>query len=127
MMSKLSWRERIKKLNLDVFALYLAFRDKRCPWYARVWIGLIIGYALSPIDLIPDFIPILGQLDDLIIIPVGIAVALKMIPESVMDECRQKAVNQPMSSKTKYLVAGIIISIYVLAIYIIVKIVFQII
>ena len=126
-MSKLSWRERIKKLNLDVFALYLAFRDKRCPWYARVWIGLIIGYALSPIDLIPDFIPILGQLDDLIIIPVGIAVALKMIPESVMDECRQKAVNQPMSSKTKYLVAGIIISIYVLAIYIIVKIVFQII
>lgn len=126
-MSKLSWRERIKKLNLDVFALYLAFRDKRCPWYAKVWIGLVIGYALSPIDLIPDFIPLIGQLDDLIIVPVGIAVALKMIPKSVMDECRHKAVNQPMSSKTKYLVAGIIIFIYALAIYIFAKIVFQII
>jgi len=127
MISKLSWKEKIKKLNLDIFALYLAFRDKRCPWYAKVWIGLVIGYSLSPIDLIPDFIPILGQLDDLIIIPTGIAIALKMIPKGILDECRHKAVNQPLSSKTKYLVVGIIISIYALAIYIILKIVFQII
>ena len=118
-MSKQSWRERIRKLNLEVYALYLAFRDKRCPWYAKVWIGLVIGYAVSPIDLIPDFIPVLGQIDDLIIVPAGIAVALKMIPKDVMAECRQRAVNQPMDSKTKYVVVGIIVSIYVLALYLI--------
>ena len=124
-MSKQSWRERIKRLNSDVFALYLAFRDKRCPWYAKVWIGFVIGYAVSPIDLIPDFIPVLGQIDDLIIVPAGIAVALKMIPKGVMDECRQKAANQMMNSKTKYLAAGIIISIYALALYAIVKVILR--
>jgi uncharacterized membrane protein YkvA (DUF1232 family) len=124
-MSKQSLRERIKRLNLEVFALYLAFRDKRCPWYAKVWIGIVIGYALSPIDLIPDFIPVLGQIDDLILVPAGIAVALKMVPKNIMDECRQKAVNEPMNSKTKYFAVGIIITIYALAIYVIVKVVFQ--
>jgi uncharacterized membrane protein YkvA (DUF1232 family) len=124
-MSKQSWRERIKKLNSEVFALYLAFRDKRCPWYAKVWIGLVIGYAVSPIDLVPDFIPILGQIDDLIIVPAGIAVALKMIPKGVMDECRQRAVNQPMNFKTKYLAVGIIVTIYALALYLIANAIFH--
>jgi uncharacterized membrane protein YkvA (DUF1232 family) len=124
-MSKQSWRDRVNKLNLEVYALYLAFRDKRCPWYAKVWIGLVVGYAVSPIDLIPDFIPVLGQIDDLIIIPAGIAVAVKMIPKGVMDECRQRAVNQPMNSKTKYLVIGIIVSIYALVFYLVAKAIFH--
>jgi uncharacterized membrane protein YkvA (DUF1232 family) len=85
----------------------------------------VIGYAVSPIDLIPDFIPVLGQIDDLIIVPAGIAVALKMIPKDVMAECRQRAVNQPMDSKTKYVVVGIIVSIYVLALYLIVNTIFH--
>ena len=122
-MTKKSLRERVKQLNTDVIALFLAFKDKRCPWYARVWIGLVIGYAVSPIDLIPDFIPILGQIDDIILIPAGIAAAIKMIPKGVMDECRQRAVNQSVNSRTKYLVAGIIICIYALIFYLILKLI----
>jgi uncharacterized membrane protein YkvA (DUF1232 family) len=123
----ISLRERIKKLNSDIFAPYLAFRDKRCPWYARVWIGFVIGYAVSPIDLIPDFIPVLGQVDDLVIVPAGIAVALKMIPRGVMDECRQRAVDTPMKSKTKYVTAGIVVSIYAFSILLFAKFIFHII
>ena len=120
-MTKQSLRERVKQLNTVVIALFLAFKDKRCPWYARVWIGLVIGYSLCPIDLIPDFIPILGQIDDIILIPAGIAVAIKMIPKGVMEECRQRAVNQSVNSRTKYIVAGIIICIYALVFYLILK------
>ena len=73
--------------------------------------------------LIPDFIPVLGQIDDLIIVPAGMAVAVKMIPKCVLDECRQKARNQVTDSRTKYLVAGIIVGIYALAFYIMIKLI----
>lgn len=122
-MSKQYFRERVKQLKIELAALCLAFRDKRCPLHAKVWIGLVIGYALSPIDLIPDFIPVLGQIDDLIIVPAGMAVAVKMIPKCVLDECRQKARNQVTDSRTKYLVAGIIVGIYALAFYIMIKLI----
>src|SRR5918999_619753 len=79
------------RLKRELFALHLAARDPRTPWYAKVLVAGVVAYALSPIDLIPDPIPILGYLDDLLLLPLGIYLALKMIPEPVLAECRQKA------------------------------------
>ena len=84
-------RKWAKHLKLQTYALYLAYRDNRTPWYAKAFGALVVAYALSPIDLIPDFVPILGYLDDLIIVPLGIALAIKMIPKEVMDECYTEA------------------------------------
>lgn len=84
-------RERARRLKSETYALYLAYRDPRVPWYAKLVAACVVGYALSPIDLIPDFIPVLGYLDDLVLIPAGIALALKMIPPEVMAECRERA------------------------------------
>jgi uncharacterized membrane protein YkvA (DUF1232 family) len=78
-------------LKREVFALYLAARDPRTPWYAKVFVVCIVAYALSPIDLIPDPIPIIGYVDDLLLLPLGIYLALKMIPPEVLTECRAKA------------------------------------
>jgi uncharacterized membrane protein YkvA (DUF1232 family) len=86
-----SWKRRTRQLKVELYALYLAYRDSRVPLYARVFAACVVGYAFSPIDLIPDFIPFLGYLDDLVIIPVGIVVALKMIPAVVMQDCRLRA------------------------------------
>lgn len=85
---------RAKDLRSDTYALYLAARDPRVPWYAKVTAGLVVAYAVSPIDLIPDFIPVLGMLDDLVLIPLGLTLALKMIPREVMDEHREEARKQ---------------------------------
>jgi len=71
--------------------LSIAARDPRVPWYAKAFIGLVLAYAFSPIDLIPDFVPVIGYLDDLIIVPVGIALALKMTPAQVMVDAREQA------------------------------------
>jgi uncharacterized membrane protein YkvA (DUF1232 family) len=122
-MSKLSWKQRIQNLKTEVHALYLASQDPRVPWYAKVIMALTIGYAISPIDLIPDFIPVLGQLDDLIIVPAGIALAIKMIPKNVMEEYRQKARNEPINTRTKWVVALIIITIWVLALYLVIRLI----
>ncbi len=86
-----SWRERAHRLKREIIALALAARHPGTPWYAKAWVGLVVAYAFSPIDLIPDFIPVLGQLDDLLLVPLGIALALRMIPSEVMAECRQQA------------------------------------
>jgi uncharacterized membrane protein YkvA (DUF1232 family) len=106
-----SWKKTVQRLKAETLALYYASRDPRTPWYARVWVVLVVAYALSPLDLIPDFIPILGYLDDLILIPLGIAAAMKMIPVDVMAECRAKAaitvtVDLPL---TRWITAGIVI------------------
>ncbi len=85
------WSERAHELSADSFALYLAARDPRVPWYAKLLAAVIVAYAVSPIDLIPDFIPVIGLLDDMIIVPLGLALALKMIPREVMDEHRREA------------------------------------
>ncbi len=81
----------IRCLKTETYALSLAYRDPRTPWYARVWVALVVGYAFSPIDLIPDFIPVLGYLDDLLLLPLGIWVALKLIPAEVMADARSQA------------------------------------
>jgi len=85
------WKERARQLKTEVYALYLAYKDPRTPWYARVFTALVVGYAFSPIDLIPDFIPVLGYLDDLVILPLGAFLAIKMIPGQVMEVSRTKA------------------------------------
>lgn len=77
-----------RKLADEAYVLYLAARDPRTPWYAKVLAGAVAAYALSPIDLIPDFIPVLGYLDDLLILPAGIALAVRAIPSEVLDDCR---------------------------------------
>jgi len=82
------WARLIKR---DVHALYLARRDPRVPWYAKALAALVAGYALSPIDLIPDFIPVLGYLDDVILVPLGIAAVIRLIPPEVMAEHREMA------------------------------------
>ena len=85
------WKERAKRLRIDVYAIYLAYKDPRVPVYARVFAACVVGYALSPIDLIPDPIPVLGYLDDLVLVPLGVWLALKMIPAPILVECREKA------------------------------------
>ena len=85
------WKARARLLKYETYALYLAYRDPRTPWYAKAFAACVVGYALSPIDLVPDFIPILGYLDDLVLVPLGIALALRMIPPEVMEACRTRA------------------------------------
>ena len=85
------WKRWAARLKSENYALYLAYRDPRVPWYAKLFGVLVVGYAFSPIDLIPDFIPVLGYLDDLIVVPLGVALAVRMIPEDVLSESRQEA------------------------------------
>jgi len=85
------WKQSARTLKSETHALYLAYKHPQTPWYAKVFACFVIAYAFSPIDLVPDFIPILGYLDDLILVPLGIALALKMIPTSVMVDCRMQA------------------------------------
>jgi uncharacterized membrane protein YkvA (DUF1232 family) len=84
------WKERARALEKEVYALYLAYRDPRTPWYAKAVAALVVAYAFSPIDLIPDPIPVLGYLDDLVLIPLGAALALRLIPPEVMADARAK-------------------------------------
>jgi uncharacterized membrane protein YkvA (DUF1232 family) len=86
-----SLRNRARLLRRETYVLYFAVRDPRTPWYAKVLAGAVVAYALSPIDLIPDFIPILGYVDDLILVPLGIAAALRLVPAPVMEDCRRRA------------------------------------
>ena len=88
-MSKLT--DRAKQLKTDIPAVFLALKEKKTPWYARIIAAVVVVYALSPIDLIPDFIPILGCLDDLILLPVLISWCIKCIPQEVFDDCRRRA------------------------------------
>lgn len=80
-----------RRVQQELYALYLAYRDPRTPWYARLLAAAVVAYALSPIDLIPDFIPVLGYLDDLILVPLGIALAVRLIPATVVEESRRRA------------------------------------
>lgn len=86
-----SHKEWARNLKRDSYALYLASRDPRVPWYAKALAVAIAAYALSPIDLIPDFIPVIGYLDDLILLPLGIWLAISLVPPDVMAECRIRA------------------------------------
>ncbi len=85
------WRGRLRALKRDTYALYLACRDARTPWYAKLTAAAVVAYAFSPIDLIPDFIPVLGLLDDLLLVPLGVKLVRWMVPADVMADCRVRA------------------------------------
>jgi uncharacterized membrane protein YkvA (DUF1232 family) len=102
-------KQRARHLKSETFALYLASRDPRTPWYAKLLVAGIVAYALSPIDLIPDFVPVLGYLDDLILIPLSITLAIKMIPDAVLAECRAQAQETVQNGKPVSRVAGAVI------------------
>ena len=102
-------KQRARHLKSETFALYLAARDPRTPWYAKLLVAGIVAYAFSPIDLIPDFVPVLGYLDDLILIPLGITLAIKMVPDSVLAECRARAQETIQNGKPVSRAAGAVI------------------
>ena len=102
-------RQKAHRLQSETLALYLASRHPKTPWYAKVLVAGIVAYAISPVDLIPDFIPILGYLDDLILIPLGVALAIRLIPESVLTECRIQANAIFRDGKPESRIAGAVI------------------
>jgi len=109
------WQQRARQLKVEVYAIYLAYKDPRVPRPARLFAACVVGYAFSPIDLIPDFIPVLGYLDDLVLIPLGITLALKMIPPVVLAECRAKAhIVMAQGKPVNRVAAGVIIAIWLL-------------
>lgn len=100
-------KQRARELKREVTALSIAARDKETPWMAKAVTWLVAAYALSPIDLIPDFIPLLGYLDDLILIPLGIRLAIKMIPPHVMERARSRA--EQLESRPKSLAGALMV------------------
>ena len=105
-----AWAGRLQR---DAVALWLAARDPRTPWSAKVLAGFVAAYALSPIDLVPDFIPVLGYLDDLLIVPAGIWLAVRLVPPALMAEFREKA--ESRAKPRGYVGAAVIIILWLLA------------
>lgn len=103
------WKAHARQLKTEVFTLFLAYKDPRTPWYAKIFTAVVVGYAFSPIDLIPDPIPILGYLDDLVLVPLGAYLAVKMIPAQVMEESREKAKDIMAQGKPINKVAAVVI------------------
>ena len=115
-------KERAKQLKTDIPAVFLALKKRETPWTAKALAALTIGYALSPIDLIPDFIPLLGYLDDLIILPALVALTVRLIPAEVMDECRAQAEGMWQSGKPKrWYYALPIVAVWLLVVFLIVR------
>jgi len=85
---------KARDLKKETYVLYLVYKDSRVSWWKRMFLGIVIGYALSPIDLVPDFIPVLGYLDDLILVPAGIYIAIKLIPGEIIEDCRKRAMEE---------------------------------
>jgi uncharacterized membrane protein YkvA (DUF1232 family) len=109
-----AWRQRARQLETETYALVLALRHPRVPWVARVVAACVVGYAFSPIDLIPDFVPVLGYLDDLLIVPLGIALAIKLIPADVLAECRAQSREVMAQGKpVNWIAAGVVIAVWI--------------
>ncbi len=109
-------KTRARALKQETYAIYLAARDPRTPWYARALIFLIVAYALSPIDLIPDFVPVLGYLDDLLIVPGGIWLAIRLIPPEVLEQARATAATGSVDRRAGRVGAVLIGLVWILAI-----------
>lgn len=102
-------KQRVQKLKAETLALYLAARHPGTPWHARFVIVIVVAYALSPVDLIPDFIPVLGLVDDLLLLPLGIALAIRLIPSEVMIECRARSALATQDGKSLGRIAGAVV------------------
>ena len=117
----MAWLARLKDaaLNLkrELAALAYAARDKRTPWTAKLLLGIVLAYAASPIDLIPDFVPVLGYLDEVVLLPLGIWLALRMIPPEVMAEARARAGERRIDGRPDYRAAVLIVLVWVAAIW----------
>ena len=123
-MSFEGWKRRARRLKTETLALYLAYRDPRVPWYARVLAALVVGYVFSPIDPIPDFIPVVGLIDELIVVPIGVWAVLKMVPPGVMAECREEAAKmegKPVNRTAAIVVVGVWLLAAALALFVTVR------
>lgn len=103
------WQSRARELRRDIYALYFACRDPRTPWYTKLMAALVVGYAFSPIDLIPDFIPVLGYLDDLLIVPLGVLLVGWQVPSEVMADSRRSAEEKIQAGKPVVWIAAVAI------------------
>jgi uncharacterized membrane protein YkvA (DUF1232 family) len=106
------WRQWARRLKREVYVLYYAYKHPRVPWYAKVVAACVVAYAFSPIDLIPDPIPILGYLDDLVLLPLGVALVLSLIPDDVLAECRKQA-DERQARPVNWTAAGVIVAIWI--------------
>ena len=118
----MSIRHKLRKWSLilkrDIVVLYYILKHMKTPWYAKSLGVIVVGYAHSPIDLIPDFVPVIGYLDDLILIPLGIAAVIKLTPSEVLEYCRQEAVKNPPTIKhNNYVAAFVIVVMWLVGIY----------
>ncbi|SEV86888.1 YkvA family protein [[Clostridium] fimetarium] len=126
MHEKKNFKERAKNLIKDIKVIYVALKHPQTPWYAKALAAMTVGYALSPIDLIPDFIPVLGYLDDMIILPAMIALTIKLIPKDVFEQCRAESEKLWTVGKTKKWYYAIpIIIIWIMIILFIIKLIIR--
>ncbi|NIK72118.1 MULTISPECIES: YkvA family protein [unclassified Paenibacillus] len=108
------WKAMAKKLKANLMVMYLAYRDPRVPLFAKIVAICVVAYAFSPVDLIPDFIPVLGYLDDIVLVPLGIYIALRLFPKEVLEEYRAKAEEQRKLGKPRnWLTGTLIIAVWV--------------
>src|SRR5919197_1589906 len=104
-------KERARALKQETYAVYLVSRDSRTPWYAKLLAAAVVAYAVSPLDLIPDFVPVLGYLDDLVLVPLGLALAIRLVPGPVLVECRERA-RLATDRPTSWVAAIVIVAIW---------------
>jgi uncharacterized membrane protein YkvA (DUF1232 family) len=117
-----SWKRRARQLSAQTYTLYLAYRHPKTPWYAKLLAALIVGYVFSPIDPIPDFIPGVGLLDEMVVVPIGVWMATKMVPQVVLEECQEKASavaqgEKPVSRVAAAVVVGVWLVCVALAVF----------
>src|SRR5688500_562040 len=109
MMNLEAWKRRARQLSAQTYALYLAYRHPRAPWYAKVFAARVVGYVFRPIDPIPDLLPRVGLLDEMVVVPIGVLIAAKMIPPQVMEECQEKAREVAEGEKPVSRVAAVVV------------------
>lgn len=115
-----TWKSRARALKRETYALYLACRDPRTPWYAKALALCVLAYAISPIDLIPDAIPIIGHVDDFILVPLGVLLVSRLIPLPVLAECRTRAAESfAMTSRGRWIAAALIIGLWLIVIWLV--------